>query len=187
MRSAAHEKKALIVIANGDDEGSQTTDKDILVAARREGVAVHALVMIPKAQRWRPTFADAPAEGTVPEIGSDDADDDPADAEPGSAESAIPPAAPPTGDVPSGNAGLLQEIAHNTGGLVALRPPLEGQYGGLGGWIELACRDVSTYINNQYLVLFRSTDPPERGVWRPLRVRVAPRHSRIRARSGYVR
>jgi VWFA-related protein len=174
MRSAQHEKKALIVIADGDDEGSQTSDDEILVAARREGVAVHALIMIAKAQRWRPTFA-----ATESEVA--------ADGEAAVAAEAAPPAAPPTGEVAAGNAGLLQEIAHNTGGLVALRPPLEGQYGGLGGWIALACRDVSDYINNQYLILFRSSNPPERGAWRNLRVRVGPRHSRIRARSGYVR
>jgi len=137
MRSAQHEKKALIIIADGDDEGSRTTGDAILLAARREGVAVHAL--------------------------------------------------PPSGDVAPGNAGLLQEIAHNTGGLVALRPAVEGQFGGFGGWVALACRDLSDYINNQYLILFRSTRPPEPGVWRELRVEVGQSYKRIRARSGYVR
>jgi VWFA-related protein len=174
MRSAQHEKKALIVIADGDDAGSQTSDDEILVAARREGVAVHALIMIAKAKRWRPTFAATESETAA-------TSEQPVA---GEAEQSV---APPTGEAAAGNAGLLQEIAHNTGGLVALRPPLEGPYGGLDGWIALACRDVSDYINNQYLILFRSTNPPEHGVWRNLRVRVEPRHSRIRARSGYVR
>jgi hypothetical protein len=35
MRSAQHEKKALIVIADGDDEGSQTTDDDPHSSATR--------------------------------------------------------------------------------------------------------------------------------------------------------
>ena len=58
---------------------------------------------------------------------------------------------------------------------------------GFTGWVALACRDLSDYINNQYLILFRSTHPPQRGVWRELRVEVGPRHERVRARSGYVR
>jgi len=166
MRSAQHEKKALIIIADGDDEGSRTTGDAILLAARREGVAVHALLLIPQAQRWRPTFA---ATGTDTEV------------------STAGQATPPSGDVAPGNAGLLQEIAHNTGGLVALRPAVEGQFGGFGGWVALACRDLSDYINNQYLILFRSTRPPEPGVWRELRVEVGQSYKRIRARSGYVR
>ncbi len=88
---------------------------------------------------------------------------------------------------PPGNAGVLQEISHNTGGLVAVRPTMEGQFGGFTGWLQLACSDVSDYINNQYLILFRSTRPPQRGVWRELRIDVKPRHERIRARSGYIR
>jgi len=173
MRSAQHEKKALIVIADGDDQGSRTTETEILLAARREGVAVHALLLIPKARRWRPTFAATETEAGVST---------------GEQPNAAPPAtAPPTGDVAAGNAGLLQEIAHNTGGLVALRPAVEGQFGGFAGWVALACRDLSDYINNQYLILFRSTRPPERGVWRELRVEVGRPYERVRARSGYVR
>jgi len=146
MRSAQHEKKALIVIADGDDEGSRTTGDATLLAARREGVAVHALLLIPQAQRWRPTFAATGADTEVSAAGQ---------------ATPVPTATgPPSGDVAPGNAGLLQEIAHNTGGLVALRPAVEGQFGGF---------------------------PPEPGVWRELRVEVGPSYKRIRARSGYVR
>ncbi len=173
MRSAQHEKKALIVIADGDDAGSQTEEAAVLLAARREGVAVHALLLIPKAQRWRPTFAATETEGE----GEGSAEGTPT----------TPATAPPTGEVAAGHAGVLQEISHNTGGLVALRPAVEGRFGGFAGWVELACRDLSDYINNQYLILFRSTRPPARGVWRELRVEVGPPHERIRARSGYVR
>ena len=174
MRSAQHEKKALIVIADGDDKGSRTTADAILLAARREGVAVHALLMIPKAQRWRPTFA---ATETEAEVAGEQA----------VATTAPSTSAPPTGEVAVGHAGILQEITHNTGGLVALRPAVEGQFGGFAGWVAQACQDLSDYINNQYLILFRSAAPPARGVWRELRVEVGPPHERIRARSGYVR
>ncbi len=175
MRSAQHEKKALIVIADGDDEGSRTTAEAILLAARREGVAVHALLLVAKAQRWRPTFA-----ATATETGG--AGTEQAVATPSPTASAAP-----TGEVAAGHAGVLQEIAHNTGGLVALRPAAEGLYGGFAGWVALACHDLSDYINGQYLILFRSKNPPARGVWRELRVEVGPPHERIRARSGYVR
>jgi len=171
MRSAKFEKKALIVIADGDDAGSRTTEDEILVAARREGVAVHALLMVPGAKRWRPTFVPTEDPTLTGEAAAE-------------AEATAEPAPEP---LPEGNAGLLQEISHNTGGLVALRPAAEARFGGFAGWLELACSDLSDYINNQYLLLFRSTDPPERGVWRELRVSVTPKHEKIRARSGYVR
>jgi VWFA-related protein len=175
MRSAKHDKKALIVIASGDDEGSRTTAAEILLAARREGVAVHALLLLPEAQRWRPTFAATETEMAA-----------------SAGEQAVATSAPsanasPTGEVAAGQAGVLQEIAHNTGGLVALRPAVQGQFEGFAHWAALACRDLSDYINNQYLILFRSTRPPARGIWRDLRVEVGPPHQRIRARSGYVR
>ncbi len=54
MRSATYEKKALIVLSRGDDEGSETSDQDVLLAARREGVAVHALLVMPEAPALAP-------------------------------------------------------------------------------------------------------------------------------------
>jgi Ca-activated chloride channel family protein len=82
---------------------------------------------------------------------------------------------------------FLQQLAHQTGGLVALRPAVEERFGGLEGWLDLAIADLSAYIRHQYLLLFESFDPPARGEWRALSVRVDTRYERVRARSGYVR
>lgn len=82
---------------------------------------------------------------------------------------------------------FLQRLAHQTGGLVALRPAVEERFGGLEGWLALAIGDLSDYIEHQYLLLFESYDPPPRGEWRDLSVRVDAVYERVRARSGYVR
>ena len=125
------------------------------LAARREGVAIHAIVVAAGTQRWRPSLGESGTEA---------------------------PAA-----TRSKSAVFLQELVHNTGGLVALRPGADQRYGGLPGWLSQACADITDYVNNQYLILYRSTSPPPRGRWRTLAVDVAPRHRRVRARSGYVR
>jgi VWFA-related protein len=82
---------------------------------------------------------------------------------------------------------FLQRLAHQTGGLVALRPAVEERFGGLEGWLDRASTDLSDYIEHQYLLLFESYDPPPHGEWRDLSVRVAAVYERVRARSGYVR
>ena len=82
---------------------------------------------------------------------------------------------------------FLQRLAHQTGGLVALRPAVEERFGGLEGWLDSASTDLSEYIQHQYLLLFESYDPPPHGEWRPLSVRVDAVYERVRARSGYVR
>lgn len=156
MRSAYFDKKALIIVAHGDDSSSQTSEADVRLAARREGVAIHAIVVAAGTQRWRPSLGESETSEASAATGS---------------RSAV----------------FLQELVHNTGGLVALRPGADQRFGGLPGWLSQACTDITDYVNHQYLILYRSTSPPPRGRWRSLAVDVAPRHRRVRARSGYVR
>jgi len=144
MRSASFDKKTLVIIADGDDSTSKTPEADVRLAAQREGVTIHAIVVAPDIPRWNP----AETEGSM---------------------------------------ATLQELVVNTGGLVALRPGVEDRFGGLAGWLGGACVDLTNYINNQYLLVFRLTNPPPRGQWRRLRVHVNMPNTRTRARSGYVR
>lgn len=145
MREAGHDKKSLVLIAAGEDDGSRVAATEVRRAAQREGVSIHVLLLPAGLPRWRP--------------GQDD-------------------------DQPTF---LLQRLAHETGGLVALRPALEDRFGGLSGWIDRAAVDIGNYIKHQYLLQFESGNPPPPGEWRQLRVRVHQPHERVRARSGYVR
>lgn len=146
MRAARNDKKSLVVVAAGDDLGSRVTQDALRLAAQREGVAIHLLMLASGLDRWRPG-TDAGAAPTY----------------------------------------FLQQLSHQTGGLVALRPAIDERYGGLSGWLELAVGDLAAYIKNQYLLLFESYDPPPHGEWRSLAVRVSRLHDTVRARSGYVR
>ncbi len=156
MRDATFDKKALIVLSLGDDAGSDTAEADVRLAAQREGVSIHGIVLRNGAPRWRPGAAEEAAA----------ADGDAA------------ARAPTT---------FLQQLVHHTGGLVALRPQVEDRFGGLGGWLRGASTDITDYVNNQYLILHESPDPPQRGQWKQLAVEVGPLHERVRSRSGYVR
>lgn len=145
MRDAAHEKKSLVLITSGDDDGSRVGAQEVRRAAQREGVSIHVLLLPAGLPRWRPgNEADQPTF-------------------------------------------LLQRLAHETGGLVGLRPAVEERFGGLSGWIDRATEDIGSYIKHQYQLQFESLNPPAPGTWRPLRVVVDHPHQRIRARSGYVR
>lgn len=146
MRAARNDKKALVLIAVGGDDGSRVSQDALRLAAQREGVAINVMMLSAGLRRWRPG-EDAATEPSF----------------------------------------FLQQLAHQTGGLVALRPAIDERYGGLGGWLELAVTDLADYIKHQYLLLHESYDPPPRGEWRPLAVRVSRLHETIRARSGYVR
>lgn len=167
MRSSLFDKKALIVISNGDDTSSQTVEADIRRAAQQEAIAIYAMVMTKGVPRWRPTGEDG---GTV-----------------GRAQRRAGGAGAPN----AGDAGtetfVLQELVHNTGGLVALRPAVGDEFGDLADWLDITCGTLAAYVNNQYLLLYESPDPPPRGVWRRLRVSVSVEFSRIRSRPGYVR
>lgn len=145
MREATHDKRSLVVVAFGGDEGSGAAVEEVRRAAQREGVSIYVLLLPDGLSRWRPG-----QEDTAPTH-------------------------------------LLQRLAFETGGLVALRPPTAERYGGPNEWTEEAASDVGSYIKHQYLLQFESVDPPPRGEWRVLRVRVAVPHDQIRARSGYVR
>lgn len=148
MRDATWDKKSLVMITFGEDDGSRTDAVEVRRAAQRDGVALHAILLPAQLERWRP--------------GEED-------------------------DRPTF---LLQRLAFETGGLVAIRPDSADRYGGLSGWIDLAAQDVGSYIRHQYLLQFESTDPPPPGEWRPLRVVVEHgelKIERVRARSGYVR
>lgn len=146
MRGARNDKKALVLIAAGDDDGSRVSQEALRLAAQREGVAINVMMLSAGLSRWRPG-EDAAAQPSH----------------------------------------FVQQLAHQTGGLVALRPAVDARYGGLAGWLELAVGDLADYIKHQYLLLYESYDPPPRGEWRPLAVRVSRPHETIRARSGYVR
>ncbi len=154
MRSARYDKKALIVVAAGDDTSSSTEAAVVQLAAQREAVSIHGVVLESGVPRWRPS------------------------AEPAQDAQRTEAAAP---------AEFLQRLVHNTGGLVALRPPNVERYGGLAGWFESAAADIANYINHQYLILYESRNPPPRGQWRQLLVAVSEIHGRVRFRSGFVR
>jgi VWFA-related protein len=165
MRSAFFDKKALIVISDGDDIGSQTAEADIRRAAQHEGIAIHAIVLTKGVERWRPS-------GENLEFGERQAAEDAAE---------VVQATTTTDSF------FLQELVHNTGGLVALRPEVSDRYGGLTDWLDQTCNSLSDYINNQYLILYEPPNPPPRGEWRRLRLVVDTEFERIRSRPGYVR
>ncbi len=167
MRSAFFDKKALIVISDGDDYGSQTAESDIRRAAQDEGIAIHAIVLTKGVERWRPT-GENPVFGERQQAGGQVSDAAGAGAE-------------------RDNSFFLQELVHNTGGLVALRPEASDRYGGLPDWLRQTCGSLSDYINNQYLILYEPPDPPPRGEWRRLRLVIDVKFERIRSRPGYVR
>ncbi len=167
MRSAFFDKKVLIVISDGDDTSSQTEEADIRRAAQEEGIAIHAIVLTKGVERWRPT-----GENLV--FGERQQTRQQARVRVGS-------------DVERDDSFFLQELVHNTGGLVALRPEASDRYGGLPEWLEQSCISVSDYINNQYLILYEPPNPPPRGEWRRLRLILDAEFERLRSRPGYVR
>jgi len=163
MRSAFFDKKALIVISDGDDTSSRTEEADIRRAAQAEGIAIHAIVLTKAVERWRPT-------GENPVFGERQQVEDAGEA-----------------DAPRTDSFFLQELVHNTGGLVALRPEVSDRYGGLPDWLEQTCSSLSDYVNNQYLILYEPPNPPPRGEWRRLRLLIDVEFERIRSRPGYMR
>ena len=163
MRNAFFDKKALIIVSDGDDVGSKTAEADVRRAAQDEGIAIHAIVLTKGVERWRPT-------GENPEFG-----------ERQQAEAEAIESSQRTDSF------FLQELVHNTGGLVALRPEVSDRYGGLSDWLAQTCDSLSDYINNEYLILYEPPDPPPRGEWRRLRLVVDTEFERIRSRPGYIR
>ncbi len=167
MRSAYFDKKALIVVSDGDDTSSQTAEADIRRAAQEEGIAIHAIVLTKGVERWRPSGENlvfgARQQARQQERGGTGA------------------------DAERDDSFFLQELVHNTGGLVALRPEVSDRYGGLPDWLAQTCNSLSDYINNQYLILYEPPNPPPRGEWRRLRLVVDTKFERIRSRPGYVR
>jgi VWFA-related protein len=167
MRSAFFDKKALIVISDGDDTSSETAETDIRRAAQAEGIAIHAIVLTKGVERWRPS-GDNPVFGERQQSGQQVSSAANTDAE-------------------RDNSFFLQELVHNTGGLVALRPVASDRYGGLPDWLRQTCGSLSDYINNQYLILYEPPHPPPRGEWRRLRLILSTKFEIIRSRPGYVR
>jgi VWFA-related protein len=167
MRSAFFDKKALIVISDGDDVSSETAEADIRRAAQDEGIAIHAIVLTKGVDRWRPS-------GENPVFGERQRADFEGDREVAEAQERT-------------DSFFLQELVHNTGGLVALRPEVSDRYGGLPDWLAQTCDSLSDYINNQYLILYEPPNPPPRGEWRRLRLVIDTEFERIRSRPGYVR
>ncbi|MFW6198715.1 MAG: VWA domain-containing protein [Acidobacteriota bacterium] len=170
MRRARHDKRALVVLADGGDRGSEVDPADLREAARRDGVAIHAIVLREQEPRWRDRLEEEPA-------GEHDAEDH----------------APVTdevkacrADAPSSTA-CLQQLSRDTGGLVAVRPGVEERFGGLTEWLRRAAVDVGAYVRRHYVLVYQPRSLPPRGTWRRLAVRVGVPFSRIRARTGYVR
>jgi hypothetical protein len=130
---SSYEKRALIVFTTGDDSASRVAATDLMSAAQRLGVAIHAIQMSTKV------------------------------------------------------AGSVEKLVRLSGGLIARRPGFEDRYGGLEVWVDLAISDICRYVNNQYLLHYTPMNPPPRGMWRRIRVRVDVPFEEVRARSGYVR
>ncbi|MFQ5744761.1 MAG: VWA domain-containing protein [Acidobacteriota bacterium] len=167
LENAAYEKRALLVLCSGADTSSRIDRSTVMRAAQRSGVSINVVLLAEGISRRHSLLARRRS------------------AAPGAALSAMPVAG--KNGPPAAQSQAVEELAHFSGGVLAVRPGIEERFGGVGGWLEKACVDICRYLNHQYVLHYMPQNPPSRGVWREIKVRLRVPYKEVRSRSGYVR
>jgi VWFA-related protein len=172
-----NQKKALLVISDGNDTSSRTSLRDLKQLIRENEVLVYAIgidsdsVESPRVPMRQPRFPmpipmpfpGAPGRGRLPRP--------------------VPPATPPIGGWPRArdddrvNVVALRDMTDDSGGRTEIvREPRD---------LNPATGSIADELSKQYYLGYMSTGKRD-GRWHSIRVEVRDRTYRVRARRGYV-